>query len=246
MTDKFRILIFSDIHANAISLNAIFSELDTRRFDEILFLGDAALFGPQPKEVLEFLRKINCVSIMGNAESWLLNGQKFEANKKDAREIFEINQWCANQLSEDGLSFFRKYQQPFETKIGDYSILFCHGSPTSNKEAILSSTGDVDMDRFTSKTQANIIVSGHTHVQMLRKYKTTTFINPGSVGCPTVRTQGKSAYFPYAEYAIITIENSELGVEFFRTHIDTKSIYQAAQKNKMPHYDWWFKRWMLS
>ncbi len=42
-----RIAMFTDIHGNLPALEAIFSELEREKLDDIYYLGDMIVFGPR-------------------------------------------------------------------------------------------------------------------------------------------------------------------------------------------------------
>src|SRR5438876_301756 len=47
-----RVALISDIHGNAVALDAVLAELATAAVDEIVCLGDVAAGGPRPREVV--------------------------------------------------------------------------------------------------------------------------------------------------------------------------------------------------
>ena len=58
-----RYLILSDIHANYIALDAVLKDAKHKRWDSVLFLGDAVGYYTQPNQVLDTLRDLepeNC------------------------------------------------------------------------------------------------------------------------------------------------------------------------------------------
>ena len=52
-----RILIFSDIHGNAVGLDAMLADIEGETFDQMVCLGDAIQGGPQPAEVVARLQR---------------------------------------------------------------------------------------------------------------------------------------------------------------------------------------------
>jgi predicted phosphodiesterase len=65
-----RVAFISDIHGNAVALEAVLADIARRRVDEIVCLGDVAAGGPQPGEALERLRTLGCAVVRGNADEW--------------------------------------------------------------------------------------------------------------------------------------------------------------------------------
>jgi predicted phosphodiesterase len=67
-------LVFSDIHGNALALDAMLEDVRGESFDGMVCLGDAIQSGPQPAETVSRLRELGCPVVMGNADDWLLTG----------------------------------------------------------------------------------------------------------------------------------------------------------------------------
>jgi hypothetical protein len=67
-----RLLLLSDIHANITALEAVLKDAGTRRFDQVVCLGDAVGYGSHANEVLDVLRDLDPVCIQGNHEHMLL------------------------------------------------------------------------------------------------------------------------------------------------------------------------------
>ncbi len=52
-----RVALLSDIHGNLPALSAVLADLADEAIGQIICLGDVAIFGPQPKEVLASTRR---------------------------------------------------------------------------------------------------------------------------------------------------------------------------------------------
>ncbi|NIW96182.1 MAG: metallophosphoesterase, partial [Phycisphaerae bacterium] len=80
-----------------------------------------------------------------------------------------------------------------------------HGSPQSNTDLIFATTSEEDLERMLSGFQATGMAGGHSHTQMLRRYKDVLLFNPGSIGMPFEysRQTGQVRNPPWAEYALL-------------------------------------------
>ena len=47
-----RYAVISDVHSNLDALEAVFSDMDRRQIRDIIFVGDAVGYGPEPNEVV--------------------------------------------------------------------------------------------------------------------------------------------------------------------------------------------------
>jgi putative phosphoesterase len=251
-----RIAVISDIHGNLVSLEAVLRVLDGEGVDDVVCLGDVAATGPQPREVVERLRSRGIPVIMGNADEWLINPSVVAGGDEDARRIVELNLWCRRQLTPTELEYIGGFPATREVVLGyGLKMLCCHGSPQSNMDRILSTTGISDLQRMLSGVEAEIVACGHTHIQMFRRYMNRVIVNPGSVGMPYDVTPGlpglnpagaRMRNPPWAEYAIVSSAGQGLEINIRRTPINREAVIQAAFDSAMPNPDWWTRDWRLA
>ncbi len=240
-----RIALISDIHANRIALDAALREISAQHVDRIICLGDVATTGPQPRQVVEELRARNIACVMGNGDSFLA-GESVEApSVEDARKVVDIAEWCRDQISSSDLDFIRAFQKTIRVELGAGALLLCfHGTPRSNTEIIRATTPDAEFEEKLGE-RAAVMAGGHTHTQMLRRYKTSLIINPGSIGLPFefLAPEGKDRNPPWAEYAVVNWQDGTLDIDFRRVPYDTAPLFQAARSCGMPHAEWWLSDW---
>ncbi|MEX2542544.1 MAG: metallophosphoesterase family protein [Trueperaceae bacterium] len=68
-----RYLLLSDIHGNAVALEAVLDHARQRRWEKVLFLGDLVGYYPQPERVTNMLRELEPVAcLLGNHDELLL------------------------------------------------------------------------------------------------------------------------------------------------------------------------------
>jgi predicted phosphodiesterase len=241
-----RIVVFSDIHANRVALEAVLHELGKRSIDRFVCLGDVAATGPQPRESLALLKELGCPVVMGNADAWMLDPRPAAESDEFMQKITTIDRWCLEQLSPVELEFMRSFQPTTTISLGGGADLLCfHGSPRSNTDIIKVDTPDEELDELLSGAQAIILAGGHTHTQMLRRFKESMLVNPGSVGYAYEISsgEGKPRRVPWAEYAIIDREGGRLAVSFHRTPLNTGAVRQAALESGMPYAEWYAGGW---
>jgi len=63
----------SDIHGNADALEAVLRDIDSQKVDEVLFLGDAVGYGPEPERCIDLVEKRCTVRLLGNHDYAMLN-----------------------------------------------------------------------------------------------------------------------------------------------------------------------------
>ncbi len=120
-----KIALISDIHGNLPALEAVLAELNAEGVDEIVCLGDVALFGPQPRQVLAILRELGCPVVMGNTDAWALDPQPFEQRDEDSHRFYEVELWAVRQLSPSDLDQIGSFRPLVEIPLGGGENLLC-------------------------------------------------------------------------------------------------------------------------
>jgi len=126
-----KVAIVSDIHANAVALDAVLDALDHDRLDTVLCLGDVALTGPQPQECIARLRERGWPTVMGNADAAVLAPAVRTDMDDDTRRAVEIDFWCMDQLSASDRAYIATFQPVIEMNLGVVSLLAFHGSSST-------------------------------------------------------------------------------------------------------------------
>ncbi len=246
-----RIGLISDIHGNLPAFEAVLADIDIRRVDRILCLGDVALLGPQLHEVFVRLRTLGCPVVMGNTDAWLLDPQPDEPASTDAARIQDIGLWCAQQLTPEDRDYVRMFTPTVEAPLtASRTLLGYHGSPKSYNDIIKPTTPDETIAPLLSDTLADgralVLAGGHTHLQMLRRYHGVLLLNPGSVGLPVNPIPpAESVRNPaWAEYAIVESgPRGALTIELRRVPFDLAPLRTAIESSGMPHAAWLLADW---
>ncbi len=250
-----RIAFISDIHGNLVSLDTVLADIRREQVDQIICLGDVPMFGPQPLQVMARLRDLDCPCVMGNHDLELLNLDSLREDLNEPPLIIEWIEWCASQLLPVDFDHVRSFQPSIRVPLDASTTLLCfHGSPRSNKDFIFATAPDAELDEMLVEPApgaaegqtATVMVGGHTHVQMLRRYNGTLIVNAGSVGWPVERMpfQERPRFMPWAEYAIVNWADGNLGIELRRISIDLDAVKQAALDSDMPKAAFWVGQWI--
>ncbi len=239
-----RILIFSDIHGNAVGLEAMLADIQGEAFDQMVCLGDAIQGGPQPAEVVARLRNLGCPVVMGNADAWLLTGEETGAEpiaEERKRKLDAVRLWSLEQLSEPDRAFIATFPPTVEVALAhDRQLLCYHGSPQSFDDIILPTTPDEEMRRFLTPQTTTVYTGGHTHMQFIRHFGRTFHFNPGSVGFAYRHDQERDANFradPWAEYALLTVAGERVSLEFRRVPYNAEGLIAVYRASGRPFAD---------
>jgi putative phosphoesterase len=238
-----RIAVISDMHGNDLAFEAVEADIQRQNITQIVCLGDAVQGGPQPAAVVQRLRRLNCPVVMGNADAWLISGEETADEgipPERLRKMGEVRLWSLSQLSEDHRAFISNFQPTITIQLEDGLNLLCfHGSPTSFDDVILPAAPEEEFQKFLGPYAEHILTGGHTHTQQIRRNGKYFFFNPGSVGFAYSHNQPEDAFFadPWAEYAILTAENGQLGLEFRRIPFDVQEMIHIYQESGRPFAD---------
>ena len=203
-----RVAVISDIHANMQALEAVITDALLQQCEHVYCLGDLAMAGPQPKEVLDYvMNQKNWTTIQGNTDKMIASYNP---------EVYEFLQSqypvMANAIESDSKILddtYRAYLEqlpPFlSLKIEDCEVLLVHGSPRANNEDILPNRPLEEIEEIIDGTAEKLIFCGHTHIPC--GYQTNsgqTVVNVGSVGRPM--TQKPHSCYVVADFHAGTFE----------------------------------------
>lgn len=238
-----RIAVISDIHGNNVAFETVLADIKPQNVNQIVCLGDAIQGGPQPAAVIQNLRALKCPVVMGNADAWLLSGEETGDEgipPERLKKMEEIRLWSLSQLSEDDRAFIFSFQPTITIKLEISLDLLCfHGSPTSFDDIILPDATKEVFQKFLGAYSGKILTGGHTHAQQIRRNGDRFFFNPGSVGLAFSQYQPNGGFHadPWAEYAILTIENGKTSLEFRRIPFDVGELIRVYRESGRPFAD---------
>jgi len=223
-----RIALISDIHANAVALRAVLTQIRQERVDRVVCLGDVATLGPAPHAVLELLADLECPCIRGNHDDFLLDPKAIESYT-DAPPVVAAVAACRETLSPHELAFVATFSEELSIELDGDTLSLFHGSPRSNTEDLLATTPSAELDCALGDDRPTLMAGGHTHLQLLRQHRGTLLINPGSVGLPfeAYAAGGPPKILPHAEYAIVDSVRGSVSVSLRRLPLECSRLLNA-------------------
>lgn len=205
-----RVAIVSDIHANWQALDAVMEDIKKQGCERVLCLGDLAMAGPQPRMVIDFIRKQdNWTIIQGNTDK--LIGDFTPEIIDKMKSAFPV---MANALLDDVLvleddkkEYLKNLPPQMHLEIEGVKILMVHGSPRRNNEDILPDMPLSEVEEILQGVDADLIFCGHTHIPCgYQTNKKQTLVNVGSVGRPMTTN-------PQSCYVVANFENGGFSIE---------------------------------
>lgn len=228
-----RVLILSDIHANADALSTVLKSAGA--VDAVWCLGDVVGYGPDPNECIARLKELpNLVCLQGNHDAAATKHLALEGFNVEARTSIE---WLLGTLTPDSLAFLNTLEPRKETE----GVTLAHASP---RQPIL----EYLLDSYSAAENFGYFATdfcfvGHTHVPVLfiaNNREVTLRVpepnskitlarrciaNPGSVGQPRDRD-------PRAAYAIFDSEKSTW--DYARVHYEVSGVQERMRAFGLP------------
>jgi len=237
-----RVGLISDIHGNRLALDAVLSELEQEGIDQLVCLGDVAV-GPQPAEALARIRELGCPVVMGNWDAAFL-GDMPEPRDEVGRRLVEIGEWWSNFLSPADREFMQSFVPTLDLELDGTRAVCFHGSPHSYDDWIFATTPDTELKAMLDGFEQPVLIGGHTHLQMIRRYEEAVIVNPGSVGLPFREWWPRPVLIsPWAEYGVLSWEKGRLSLDLRRTSFDVDAFLELSLESGMPHAQWWADCW---
>jgi putative phosphoesterase len=229
-----RIAALSDIHGNLAALDAVLADIEGRRVDHIVNLGDILSGGLFPRETADRLMALSLPTIRGNHERQVLNDDPEQMSLSDRHALVT--------LRADQIEWIEKLPQTLRLS---NDVLLVHGTPDSDLtyyletltcDGLRAATSSEVLER-TGATDARLILCGHSHIQRTVQLDDGRLIvNPGSVGLQAYRSDYPSAHVvemgtPHARYAIVERRGSSWLTELLAVPYDWQKAAETAEAN---------------
>ncbi len=228
--------VISDVHSNLEALNAVIEDIRKRDIENILFLGDAVGYGPNPNECIELLKKECLILLAGNHDRAVTGDTPLGYFNENARAAV---QWTIEHITEEHLEFLAKLE--ILKVMEKDNLCLVHSTPKEPdawRYIVTLNDAEVNFRYFEQK----ICLVGHSHAPFIVEkrpsgelilYKNrTTFseaaryiINAGSVGQPRDRD-------PRAAYAVLTSGE----VEIIRIDYDFRETQRKMREAGLPKF----------
>jgi predicted phosphodiesterase len=150
------VAIVSDIHGNLEAFQAVINDMDSRKPDVVINLGDLIGYGPDPEEVVQLFRQKGFLSVLGNHEAVLVekrirNWFNFQAKDNSVQ--------TEQMLRAESIDFCRGLQRSLIVAGG----VFVHGFPPDSVLHYLNRKSDKEVCAFFNNTDQDLFFVGHTH-----------------------------------------------------------------------------------
>jgi predicted phosphodiesterase len=229
-----RYAVLSDVHSNLEAFKVVIKDIEQKKIEDILFLGDIVGYGPDPNECLDILVERCKINLAGNHDWGVLGLTDVTYFNEYARRAIE---WTRDVLTGENREILKSF--PVKKEIIDDDILIVHSTPKEPEEwhyLLTPWDAEINFQYFDNK----FCFLGHSHQPFIMEkypsgeivtYKEAVrikknvryIINAGSVGQPR---DGD----PRACYTIIDDQK----VEILRIPYDIETVQKKMRKEFLP------------
>lgn len=225
--------LLGDIHSNLDALTVVLADAKERQCTHYACVGDVVGYNANPRECLDLVRELNCVTVRGNHDHYCASGEDLEGFHPLAADVVD---WTRRELSKEQLDFLAAL--PYQSHVENFTIVH---STLDTPEMWGYVFDKFEADANFNYQATSVCFFGHTHVPLAfektsevrfglysrikiafgRKY----FINVGSVGQPR---DGD----PRCAYATYDLKTGE--VELHRLEYDIESAQRRIKQAGLP------------
>ncbi|MCZ8517116.1 metallophosphoesterase family protein [Paenibacillus filicis] len=225
-----KIAFISDIHGNAIALDAVLEDIRKKAADRVYVLGDLCYRGPDPKGVLERVRSLNTKVIKGNADEWAVRGVRPGEVPDHVLELMNRERdWTVSRLDQQDIDYLTALPTELRLDVEGVSINAFHATPDSLFDIVVPGAGDdVLQAKLMSAGKADIYIYAHIHKPYIRYMEGKILMNTGSVGLPF---DGLAR----ASYAIVEVSEGTIGTSIERVPFDIEKAIRQYEDEQYPN-----------
>jgi predicted phosphodiesterase len=219
-----RVAILSDIHGNAVALEACLADLAaTGGAERIVAAGDLCMDGPRPRKVLRRLKDAGAHVVRGNTDRMIALDDPAQYDEAERESIM----WQRGALGQDWVAWLGA--APTTVAIGTSAdgLLITHATPAKDDEHVWPDASDEQLERIVAGVVQRTIAFGHLHVPYVRMWRDRMFVNVASAGLPK---DGD----PRAHYVILTQQSGGWSVRSHRVPFDVAKVERQIRKSGMP------------
>ncbi len=176
--DPPKIVVLSDIHGNYEALKALPED-----YDELWVLGDLVNYGPQPGEVIEFVREKASLVVRGNHDDAVAFDRDPRCSRAFRQAAEETRRYTASVLSDEQKGYLADLPYYRWVQRGRWTFYLCHAVPS---DPLYAYCGEDDgrWRKELAVAGSDFLFVGHTHIPFALRDGEQVVVNPGSIGQP--------------------------------------------------------------
>lgn len=225
--------VFGDIHGNIEALKACYDAAMAAKPDKLYHLGDLGGYAPFVNEVVDFLIAHDIAGVQGNYDEAVANDREHCGCKAEEPLQEEMAHLSFTWTKQHALPKSRDYMKNLPTEAAfsaeGKKVRLFHATPHKNNLYWYEDRPEKFFYEIAEKSDADIMIYGHTHKPYRKDFGGKTFINAGSVGKPK---DGD----PRACVTIVEITPQAVQVNFLRVEYDLEKTAAAIVEKGLPSY----------
>jgi putative phosphoesterase len=174
-----KIAILSDVHGNAVALDAVLDDVRRQTPDLIVHGGDLVFNGPRPADVVDRVRELGWPGVVGNTDEMLWVGS--EVAPPASRPLFDVlRSYAADRLGPERIAWLRELPREWRHE----RLLLVHATSENLWQSPEAAAPDDELAAPYRDLGADVVVYCHIHHPFVRRIGSLTIANSGSVGWP--------------------------------------------------------------
>jgi len=225
-----KIAFISDIHGNAVALEAVLQDIKKKEIDKVYVLGDICYRGPEPEKSLSLVRHLHTKVIKGNADEWVVRGVNEGEVAAQALEMMNKERdWTFERLQSGDIDYLNTLPHSLAIEENAVKIHAFHATPSSLFDIVSPEAKEEDIkDKLMSKVDSHIYVYGHIHKPYIRYINGRVVMNIGSTGLPF---DGLTK----ASYGLLKINESGISTSIELVDYDVEKVIKQYQDSGYPN-----------
>jgi putative phosphoesterase len=173
-----RIVIASDLHGNVEARAAL-----PRRYDQLWILGDLVNYGPNPAEVVAYVRERAVHVVRGNHDHAAATRADPRCHRR-YRDLAEATgRFTDSQLTATDREYLRGLPLELELELERTRFWLCHAIPSDPLYGY-APAGSPKWPEESRHLPTDVLLVGHTHAPFTRRIGEHLVVNPGTLGQP--------------------------------------------------------------
>ncbi len=239
-----KLALISDIHGNSWALTEVLKDLEKRKPDMIVNLGDT-FYGPlDPRGTFDLMKPYAMISVSGNED-------RIITEDVEERHNSPTLQFVRSQLPDEGFYWLQALKK---TESLDCGALLCHGTPDSDTTYLVEKVlqthvgirDDAELDLLLSVVRQSFVFCGYSHRHNFLQTTKHSIVNPGSVGLQAYDDDMPvfhviENFNTCAYYCMVELSDNDCAVEHIAVPYDFDSASMCAAANGRSDWAKWLK-----
>jgi putative phosphoesterase len=225
-----KLLIVSDIHGNLHALENVTKKIP---YDALLCCGDLVVDYPFPEQCINTAKNAVTYICSGNNDYVVAHDRKASEFLREkyahyAEALDRATDLTRKLITDESKRYLAGLPRECEFALDGISFYMNHTVPRMSLHHYLDlNTPLPELAAYYGDIQAEVILTGHTHVPYVKKLGNKILINPGSVGGPRDRDPRPS---------FVTFDTSTGQIQLRRFEYDTAETKRVLKELNFPNY----------